>query len=227
MRIEKLSLKALTVTVLMIIAIVAVATGFVSEREYREAALKTQARTETRILRVASDAALGQMQSAGIQLAAAAAKALARQPHLTSNITEAPAGTSNPTLTQLLSAPLATEIEGLKPLSAALYNEGGQRLMVAGEAQTLDSRILEARSAQQATGMLWQSKTGPRYTVLQPVGNKTASGYLAISFDPVYALQSVAQLTNLPLRIAVPDADVLYESGDWSSRPQSVHEVTY
>jgi len=227
MRIEKLSLKALTVTVLLIIAVVAVATGFVSEREYREAALRTQARTETRILRVASDAALGQMQSAGIELAAAAAKALARQPQLRSYITEAPAGTANPTLIQVLSAPLATEIEGVKPLSAALYNEDGQRLMVAGEAQTLDSRVLEARNAHQATGLLWQSKKGPRYTVLQPVGNKTASGYLAISLDPVYALQSVAQLTNLPLRIAVPDADVLYESGDWSSRPQSVHEVTY
>jgi methyl-accepting chemotaxis protein WspA len=63
--------------------------------------------------------------------------------------------------------------------------------------------------------------------VLHPVGAKAARGYLAISFDPVYALQSVAALTNLPLRILAAADDVLYESGDWSSHPQSVHEIDY
>ena len=67
MRIEKLSLKALTVTVLLLIGILAVATGFVSERQYRQSAVDAQARTVTRILKVASDAALTQLKTDAIQ----------------------------------------------------------------------------------------------------------------------------------------------------------------
>jgi len=226
MQIEKFSLKALTVTVLLLIGILAVATGFVSERQYRQSAVDAQARTVTRILKVASDAALTQLKNDAIQLTAAAGKALARQPQLNSYLAEAPAGTPNPTLAQLLAAPLATELPGLKPLSVALYNGSGQRLMVAGQPETLNDSTLEARDPEQPTATLWLSEAGPRYSVLHPVGAKATRGYLAISFDPVYALQSVAALTNLPLRILAAD-DVLYESGDWSSHPPSVHEIDY
>jgi methyl-accepting chemotaxis protein WspA len=227
MRIEKLSLKALTVTVLLLIGILAVATGFVSERQYRQSAVDAQARTVTRILKVASDAALTQLKTDAIQLTAAAGKALARQPQLNSYLAEAPAGTPNPTLAQLLAAPLATELPGLKPLSVALYNGAGQRLMVAGQPETLNNSTLETRDPEQPSATFWLSEAGPRYSVLHPVGAKAARGYLAISFDPVYALQSVAALTNLPLRILAAADDVLYESGDWSSHPQSVHEIDY
>ncbi|MFZ0468804.1 MAG: methyl-accepting chemotaxis protein [Thiogranum sp.] len=226
MQIEKFSLKALTVTVLLLVGILAVATGFVSERQYRQSAVDAQARTVTRILRVASDAALTQLKTDAIQLTAAAGKALARQPQLNSYLAEAPAGTPNPTLAQLLAAPLATELPGLKPLSVALYNGAGQRLMVAGQPETLNNSTLEARDPEQPTATLWLSEAGPRYCVLHPVGAKATRGYLAISFDPVYALQSVAALTNLPLRILAAD-EVLYESGDWSSHPPSVHEIDY
>lgn len=226
MQIEQFSLKALTVTVLLLIGILAVATGFVSERQYRQSAVDAQARTVTRILKVASDAALTQLKTDAVQLTAAAGKALARQPQLNSYLAEAPAGTPNPTLAQLLAAPLATELPGLKPLSVALYNGAGQRLMVAGQPETLNDSTLEARDPEQSTATLWLSEAGPRYSVLHPVGAKATRGYLAISFDPVYALQSVAALTNLPLRILAAD-DVLYESGDWSSHPPSVHEVDY
>ncbi len=63
--------------------------------------------------------------------------------------------------------------------------------------------------------------------MLQPVGEQPARGYLALSFDPVNSLESVAALTNLPLRILAPGGDVLFESGDWSSRPATIHEVSY
>ena len=227
MLIEKLSLKALTVSILLIIGVVAVATGFVSESEYRRAAVDAQTRTVTRILKVASDAALVRMETDSLQLAAAAGKALARQPELNSYLAEAPAGTANPTLTQLMAAPLATDLPGLKPVSVSLYNSAGQRLMVAGQAETIDSSILEIRDSKQPVSAFWLSDTGARYSVLQPVGEKAARGYLALSFDPAHSLQAVAALTNLPLRILALGGDVLFESGDWSSRPGTIHEIGY
>lgn len=227
MLIEKLSLKALTVSLLLTIGVIAVATGFVSEREYRQAAIEAQTRAVTRIVKVAGDAALTRLEADSAQLAAAAGKALARQPELNSYLAEAPAGTANPTLTQLLAAPLATDLPGLKPVSVSLYNSAGQRLMIAGQAETIDAGILKNRDPKQPVSAFWQSDTGPRYSVLQPVGEKAARGYLALSFDPAHSLQSVAALTDLPLRILRLDGDVLFESGDWLSRPGTFHEVSY
>lgn len=228
MNIEKLSLKALTVSVLLTIGIVSVATSFISESKYRGAAIDAQTRTVTRILEVATDATFTRLRTDSLELTAAAGKALARHPGLDGYLAEAPAGTANPVLAQLLAAPLATELPGLKALSAGLYNETGQRLMVAGQAGTVDSGILKARDPERPVTRFWSGDNGARYTVLHPLGGKSLRGYLSISFDPVYALQSVATLTDLPLRIETIDGKTpLFESGDWTSPTSTVHDVVY
>ncbi len=227
MHIEKLSLKTLTVGVLLIIALVAVATGFVSETEYREAAVEAQTRAVTRILEVAGNAALERLETGATPLAAAAARALSRHPDLNSYLAEAPAGTANPVLAKLIAAPLATDLPDLKPLSVALYNGKGQRLMSSGQPGTPGANVLEARDPEQATAAYWPSDAGARYTVLQPVGSRTNRGFLAISFDPAYTLQSVASLTSLPLRIVTLGDDLLFEAGDWSAHTETLHEIGY
>lgn len=228
MNIEKLSLKALTVSVLLIIGIVAVATSFVSESKYRHAAVEAQTRTVTRILQVASDAAFTHLEAGGTELTMAAGKALSRHPELNSYLAEAPAGSANPMLAQLLAAPLATELPGLKVTSVGLYNKDGQRLMAAGKADTLEDGNLANRDPERPVTTFWSGDKGARYTVLLPLGGKSVHGYLAVNFDPVYALQSVATLTNLPLRITTPGSNQpLYETGDWTSQSTTVHDIAY
>ena len=228
MIIEKLSLKTLAVSVLLIVGIVAVVTSFVSENKYRQAAVEAQTRTVSRILAVASDAVFARLRTDSTELAAAAVKALTRHPGFDTYLSEAPAGTANPMLAQLLAAPLATELPGLKVLSADLYNADGQRLMVAGQTDPLSKVALDARDPKQAVATFWSDDRGARFTVLQPLGSKAARGYLAVSFDPVYALQAVATLTNLPLRIEAPDAtQPLVETGDWSTQAATVHNIVY
>jgi hypothetical protein len=94
-------------------------------------------------LRTASDAALARLETDGLQLAAAAGKALVRQPELNSYLAEAPAGATNSTLAQLMAAPLATGLPGLKPVSVSLYNGAGQRLMVARQPETIKAACWE------------------------------------------------------------------------------------
>ena len=112
MRIEKFSLKALTVSVLLVVGIVAVAFSFVSESEYRKAAVQSQTRAVARILDVATDAALTRLALDSDQLAAAAVKAIGRQPGLGAYLAEAPAGAANPTLAKLLEARRASVGDG-------------------------------------------------------------------------------------------------------------------
>ena len=227
MKIESFSLKALAVTVLLFLGVVSVATSFVSESEYRKAAVAAQSETVARILEVASDASLERMKVESDQLVAAAAKALARQPELNSYLAEAPAGTPNPTLAQLLQAPLDTSLAQLKPVSVRLYNAKKKNLMSAGQLESRDSPALAHSSKKSGADAFWHSAEGARYSVVQPVGSRSGRGYLEITFDPVFSLQSVAELTHLPLRIQTLTGDTLFESGDWEPRTSTVHRIEH
>ncbi len=226
MRIEKFSLKALTVSVLLVVGIVAVAFSFVSESEYRKAAVQSQTRAVARILDVATDAALTRLELDSDQLAAAAVKAIGRQPGLGTYLAEAPAGTANPTLAKLLEATLNTNLPNLRPLSVRLYNRDRQPLMGAGQGEIQDSPLLANAAPDQPAAGLWLAEPGPRYSVIRPLGEKSAAGYLEIRFDPVVSLQSVAELTDLPLRMHSLSGTVLFEAGEWQNTSSSVHEVS-
>jgi methyl-accepting chemotaxis protein WspA len=227
MRIEHLSLKALTVTVLLIVGIVAVTTSFVSESEYRKAAVQTQMPVVARTLSVASDAALSRLAVESDQLAAAAAKALARQPDLDSYLAEAPAGTPNPMLTSLLQAPLVTDLPVIKPTAVRLYNSKKQPLMESSETGLNNSPILEASSLESGASGFWISDLGTRYSVIKVLGNTSGRGYLEIVFDVAFSLQSVADLTRLPLRIQSPWGETVHETGEWNIRPETVFEISH
>ena len=226
MRIEKFSLKALTVSVLLVVGIVAVAFSFVSESEYRKAAVQSQTRAVARILDVATDAALTRLELDSDQLAAAAVKAIGRQPGLGTYLAEAPAGTANPTLAKLLEATLNTNLPNLRPLSVRLYNRDRQPLMGAGQGEIQDSPLLADAAPEQPAAGLWLAEPGPRYSVIRTLGEKSAAGYLEIRFDPVVSLQSVAELTDLPLRMHSLSGTVLFEAGEWQNTSSSVHEVS-
>jgi len=227
MRIEQFSLKALTISVLLVIGIVAVAMSFISEAEYREAAIAAKTRSSVRILEVASDASVNQLKTESSQLAAAAGKALARQPELNSYLAEAQPGAGNPMLTKLLEAPLATTLKILKPVTVNLYNREGGLLMQVGEPLVTDADVIAKRNPDNTVSSFWQSDAGAHYSVFEPLGGKRTLGYLEISFDPAYSLQSAATLTRAPLRVTTLDDDILFETGDWSSRLETAQEIHF
>lgn len=226
MRIEKFSVKGLAVSVLLIVGIVAVATSFVSETEYRAAAVQAQTKTVARILEVASNAALDQLRMGSKQLTSAATRALVRQPELGSYLAEAPPGTANPMLSKLLEAPLNTEeLPGLRPVTVRLYNANRQLLMTAGDTEVGNTTLLDTATQAQTTSGFWAAQDGSRYSVIQPVGNKAGRGYLEIVFDPAFSLQSVGELTGLPLRIRSTRGTTLFETEQWQAPSNSVHEI--
>ncbi len=227
MRIEQFSLKALTISVLIVIGIVAVAMSFISEAEYREVAIAAKTRSSERILEMASDATVRQLHVESSQLAAAAGKALSLQPELNSYLAEAQPGAGNPMLSKLLEAPLATTLQILKPVSVNLYNRNGKLLMHAGGPESTTEEALERRNPKQAVSTFWQGENGARYSVFEPLGGKKTWGYLEISFDPAYTLQSAATLTHAPLRVTGLDGKNLFEVGDWSSRSETAEEISF
>ncbi len=227
MQIEKISVKALTMGMLLFLGTVAIAMTFVSETEYRNAAAQNQIKTVSRILQVASDAALGRLVIDSEQLSSAAAKVLERQPGFDVYLNEAPAGVSNPVLAKLLETPLKTTLPLVRPVSVRLYNSDKQLLMAAGVEDTETGKVLELATSDESTSGFWLSTEGTRYAVIQPIGEKSARGYLEINFDPSFTLQLVAGLTGLPLRIQSPEGTTLFETGDWGEITETLHEVAY
>ncbi|VAW75775.1 Methyl-accepting chemotaxis protein I (serine chemoreceptor protein) [hydrothermal vent metagenome] len=227
MRIEKISVKALTTGVLLLIGVLGISTSFIAENEYRGAATDAQMATVKQILDVAGKSSLIQMETNAGHLASAATKAFSRQPGLSSYLAEAPAGTANPVLAKLLHAPLDTDLPQLRPVSAHLYNSSKQLLMSAGEEEGYSSPILEQSDSELLTQGYWLNGDLPRYSIVQNIGKNSGKGYLELRFDPAHSLQTVAALTGLPLRINTINGDTLFEGEGWAKPTETTPEVTY
>ncbi len=231
MGIEKLSLKALTISVLLVLGAMTIATSLVSESEYRDAALSSQADAVARTLQVASEAVMDSLHTEMEQLGRAEARTLAMRSDFFSYLAEAPAGTANPTLTALLEAPLKTPRQYARPVAVRLYN-AGHELLMQNQAEGTDLGGAVPPFVQQADpdgirAGLWQSAQGPLYSLVVPIRNRQAGGFLEIVADPVAALQKVAELTGLPLRIATPAGRRLLETGTWEPAPPTAHRIDH
>ncbi|MDT8387490.1 MAG: methyl-accepting chemotaxis protein [Thiogranum sp.] len=224
MRIEKLSLTLLAVTVLSVVVLIALGTTFVSESEYRKAAMGAQAGTVSRVLELASASGLERLADDAERLATITARAIASQPGLNAFLNEAPAGTSNPALERLLEASLQTDLTTATPVAAALYNDAWQLLAFSGD----DSREvrLDSRTAADSP-VLWQTSAGPRYSFVRPLEMHGASGYLELRFDPALTLWSTLQLIQLPTRINTISGDAQFETTDWTQSSDATEVVSY
>ncbi|TCK18897.1 methyl-accepting chemotaxis protein [Thiogranum longum] len=226
MRIENFSIKALTIGAVLLIGGIGISTSFITENAYRDAATRAHVETVAQILDATSRAALSEMEANASHLASAAIKTFSRQPGLASYLAEAPAGTANPVLAKLLRAPLDTDLPRLRPVSTHLYNSSRQLLMSSGEGAGLDSPLLKGDDLEQSAQGFWLDGDLPRYSILRPIGKNAGKGYLELRFDPVYALQSVTNLTGLPVHINTISGVPLYESPEWTAPGEATPEVT-
>jgi diguanylate cyclase (GGDEF)-like protein len=53
-----------------------------------------------------------------------------------------------------------------------------------------------------ATGGLWVSSQGPLYSILAPIGGLRLEGYLELIIDPTYSLTKVSDITGMPVTIS-------------------------
>ena len=120
LQIQKCSLKAWAVNVLRVVAPAAVLFSRVSETRHRKIAVQSQNGVISYTVGVARHAALDRPALQCCQLLNAAIDTLARQRHLAPCLTEAPAGTANPMLSEPLEAALNTNPPASGGLNATL-----------------------------------------------------------------------------------------------------------
>ncbi len=228
MRIEKISLKTLAISILLGLGLLSVFLSYFTGNQFRDAALDAQGRTLSRVIRIASENQLSelQMESAAIGLEMQSY----RVDELTRNLAQEPHNTD-------LQAQIKAEFEDVfavessssKPLGLVklrlydldfnlqLESVSGQN----GLPPQLPAFLFEqakGRSGQdrlQPIGGLWVSSQGTRYSMLVAIGSPDPHAYLELVINPVQALQTVENAVRIPLRIDSTNGSMLYQSADW------------
>ncbi|MFA7386837.1 MAG: methyl-accepting chemotaxis protein [Thiohalobacteraceae bacterium] len=225
MKIEKVSLKALTVGILLLLGLSSIALTLFSSTRHQAAALEAQSDSLARIIGVAHRETLrtldsqlrdlGQRMQQGSALQAAFDSAL-RDPGREADFAA------------LLNAPLKRNDSGLNLAKLRAY-DADLRLVaessdgVSGLPAELPDVLLQrvrninAPGATHAT--YWRAGNTPYYSMLLPLGGEQPAGYLEIVVSPLPHLRTIQDTLQLPFRIHLGERGTsetgLYESQDW------------
>lgn len=209
---RRLSIGAATTIVVILIGALFVLLSWLAGNYLREVALQSQTQSLSRIIEVASNQILHNIQNQAINLSGT----LNEDNNLTQAFQQYQQGNPAPLL-KTLDAPLikgfadAGNIELAKfrvydkDLDYLLESRAGKH----GLAPRLpDFIIKQARPRKgierlKAIGGLWSSNQGPVYSTLLPIGGLKLEGYLEVIFDPASALETVSNLTNMPLTVSL------------------------
>ncbi|HEY0633941.1 MAG TPA: hypothetical protein VGE00_01060, partial [Gammaproteobacteria bacterium] len=213
---ERLSYKSIIIILLVTLALLNIAHTIVTKLQFRDAAFRAQTISLARVVEVASDETLRNLHDEAYALGNATQKRLTGSdkqllapPQLRAELDDlfikGFAGTGKVDLVKLRVydvnlQPLAQSTQGLElsptaprfVLERARPRQGAERL--------------------KALGGLWPGPGQPLYSLLLPIGGLQLSGYLEVVLDPLYNLGAIAEMTKLPIRIAMVEGAEVYAS---------------
>lgn len=178
---------------------------------FRQAALDAQVTSLSRIIEVASQERLRDLQHHALNLGTSINSGDHLATALRSNDQAAViAALDDPFITGFVGT---TDVElmkvrtydlELKPLYQSSHGEQQLAFKLPPYLYATASRRHGAERLK-AIGGLWVSPQGPRYSVLLPIGGLHIRGYTEVVFDPTYTLQSVSEMTSMPVTILQAD----------------------
>lgn len=222
MRIEQLSIKTLTVSLLLLLALVAAILTLIAGAYFRESALTAQARSLSRIVKIASVDTLNQIRKestgfgATFQSRATVRSALGKLQKT---------GDTAPLVSQLDDSFLkgfagvgAIDLAKLRiyDLNLGLLCESSEGIN--GLAPQLPAFLKQKASGRtgvermKALDGLWLAPDGPLYSMLLPLGGIHIIGYMEVVVNPNFNLAKIAALTQMPLKAYHPDGKLVYQS---------------
>lgn len=212
---KRLSLHNSTVFSVTLIGLLFILLSSLAGNYFREAALDAQTKSLSRIIEVASNEVLRKLQRHAINLSSSinTNNNLSRALHSTQKSGD------NSTVIEILNDPFITGFVGapdVELMKIRIYDLALQPLFQSSRGQTdLAFQMpphLHTIAAQRsgverlkALSGLWVSATsGPRYSVLLPIGGLRIDGYIEIVFSPRFTLQAVSEMTRMPVTILLP-----------------------
>ncbi len=224
MRIERISLKTLTVSILIVLGLVSIFLLFITTLYFRDAALTSQRQSLSRVMEVASQEVLKQLHAQAFGLGSS----FQNRPEFRAALEKSRQGEGDAALREVLDDPIVKGFVGaatvdlvklrVYDLDLRLVAQSGAG--IAGLPPRLTPLLLDQAIARSGTerlkalGGLWISPAGPLYSVLVPIGGLKLVGYLEVVANPTFNLAAVAEMTRMPLTLCRASGEVLYQSRD-------------
>ena len=238
MKIEKVSLKALTVGILLLLGLSSIALTLFSSTRYQEAALNAQSHTLSRVLALAYREAVGSVEADSLALGQTLQKSLRFRGSFEAALQE-PGRWAD--FVTLLNEPFhdGSGIAGLLDL-AKLRTFDLEYRLVAESSQGVEglggepapALVKQARARKDveqvpAASALWSVDGNPYHSVLIPIGGMRPVGYLEIVVSPLRDLRAIQDKLQLPFQINRPDGSTVYQSPSWHTPQDEELPVQY
>lgn len=238
MRIERISLKTLTVSILIVLGLFSIFLLFVTTLYFRDAALKSQRQSLSRVMEVATQEVVRQLHAQAFTLGSS----FQNRAEFRAALEKARRGEGNVALREALDDPIIKGFVGAATVDLVKLRvyDLDLRLVAQSDAglKDLPPRLTPllfdqaiGRSGTErlkALGGIWISPAGPLYSVLVPIGGLKLAGYLEIVANPTFNLASVAEMTRMPVKLYSASEKLLYQSQDVTPNPgKTMLEVTY
>ncbi len=228
MRIENISLKAVTIGILLSLGLLSVCLSYFSGSQFRNAALDAQEKTLSRVVRVAANNQLSELQME------ATALGLEIQSYLLDDLTRRfMVDPGNTELKQQINLQFkdvfALQENDEIPLGLVklrLYNTQFSPMLESTQGQNdlpqglppFLQELAEKRDEKniaQPMGGIWITPSGPRYSALVSVGSPLPHAWLELVVDPIVSLHLIENTVRVPLLIAAADGTELHRSDTW------------
>ncbi len=208
---KRLTLRSSTIIGVTLIGLSFILLSTLAGNFFRQAAIDSQVTSLSRIIEVASQEVLRDLQRHAINLGASlnATNSLARE--LRDGDSEA--------IVKILDDPFitgfvgVTDVELMKlrvyDLNLKFLSQSSRGVQGHGQDMPPHLHVIAAKrngaERLKAVGGLWVSDRGAHYSVLLPIGGLHISGYLEVIFNPYFTLESVSKITSMPVTILTPD----------------------
>ncbi len=224
---NKISIKLFVGSILGLLGLASILLTIVSTIQFRDAALKAQSQTLTRVVEVAVDEELRVMHKMAMDMLDGVTRTSEFRKSFKSYTKDQSVEAKNELIRYLngqfhqryiTSGLLVARQLRLydKKLSFLVQSQEGQT----GLSEKLPDFLYQLAVARKGAerlktiGGAWASNNGPAYSVLAPVGGLRLLGYIEIVLEPAHNLKNIEEMLKAPLLISKNEA-VLYKSKDW------------
>ncbi|MBU0594906.1 MAG: diguanylate cyclase [Gammaproteobacteria bacterium] len=222
MQIERISLKTLTVSIVIVLGLVSVFLLFVTALFFRDAALKSQNQSLSRVMDVAAQEVVKQLHNQAFTLGST----FQNRTEFRVALEQFRQGNGSAALREVLDDPIAKGFVGAVTLDLVklrLYDldlkmiaqsDAGIQGLTPHLTPLLHDQAVGRSSAERlkALGGIWISPAGPLYSVLLPVGGLRLTGYIEVVVNPTFNLAVIAAMTRMPLTIYSASGKMLSQS---------------
>lgn len=219
MRIEKLSIKAVTIAIFMMIGIVAIVLSLFAGSYFRQAALDAQINSLSRVIEVASQETLRKVSKHTFDLG----MKLGHNKRLIQALQKTDIGVDQARLITLLDDPFINGFAGFAKINLVKLRVYSLDLELIAESSAgitelknhlpeyLAARVIQRSKTDRlkAIDALWLSVKEPLYSTLVPIGGLRSVGYLEVIIDPAFNLPDIGNITKTPINIfSMTDAGI-------------------